>query len=55
MPRQSNTNNKSTNKDLAVYGNLFSCKYQGDTKSKKAEEQKRLDVYGNAFSVAHHR
>jgi hypothetical protein len=51
-PNNSNTNNKSSNKDLAVYGNLFSCKYHGGAKSKRAKEQKRLDAYGNLFSVA---
>jgi hypothetical protein len=53
MPRRNNTNKKLSNQDLAVYGNLFSCKYHGGAKSMKAKEQKRLDAYGNLFSVAH--
>ena len=55
MPRPNNSNNKSSNKDLAVYGNLFSCKYHGGANSKRAKERIRLDAYGNLFSVANHR
>lgn len=51
-PNNNNTNHRSSSKDLAVYGNLFSCKYHGGTKSKRVKEQKRLDAYGNLFSVA---
>jgi hypothetical protein len=49
MPQQ----NKNDLAGLAIYGSMFSSKYEGDKKSKKVEAQHHLEAYGNAFSVAH--
>jgi hypothetical protein len=40
LPRpNNNANNRSSNKDLTVYGNLFSCKSHCVAKSKRAKEE----------------